>query len=141
MTDCSSSPDDLRVEVVRPPGAEALRPPPAVTPRGWARCSSHTPRAPGSAPPAPRTASAIRASRPPISATSPAYRFKYLWGSGSDRMSRDRGRSGSDTGSSSPTMATSKAILSRSALPPTDVKTVARLTPAALAISSMDVAA
>jgi len=81
------------------------------------------------------------ASRPSISVIISAYRARYFRGSGSARIAFERGRSGKETGSSSPTIATSRAVFKRVGLPPTDVNTVARLTPAAAAMSSMDVAA
>ena len=62
-------------------------------------------------------------------------------GSGSAAIALTAGRSASATGSSSPAIAQSRASLSRTALPPTEVKTVRRLTCAACAIASIVVAA
>ena len=70
----------------------------------------------------------------------PAYPTRNRLGSGSALTAIEAGRSGNGIGSSSPTRATSYAFLRSSFLPPTDVKTVARLTPAASAMVSIDVA-
>ena len=58
------------------------------------------------------------------------------WGSVSSTSSRITGRSSSTTGSSSPVSAQSMASLSSPTLPPTEVKTVLRLTPACAAMAS-----
>ncbi len=56
-------------------------------------------------------------------------------------IARTWGRSAIGTGSSSPTTAQSQAVLSSSALEPTERKTVRRLTPAASATASIVVPA
>ena len=62
-------------------------------------------------------------------------------GSDSAKIALIAGRSARAIGSSSPTMAQSKASLSRATLPPTELNTVRRLTCAASAIPSIVVAA
>ena len=70
-----------------------------------------------------------------------AQRDTRVSGSVSAIIACTSGRSPIGTGSSSPTSAQSQASFSSAALPPTELKTVLRLTPARSAIASTVVAA
>ena len=91
----------------------------------------------GSTSAATTSTAASGAARSSRSATNRAQRATSARGSVSRSISAMTGRSDIGTGSSSPTRAQSRASFSRAALPPTEVNTVLRLTPARAATASM----